>query len=278
MRSKYLFLDERHISAGQLAWQTADGRHVPLLAPEEPATRAFATGPQSVPTGVRLVVQRARRTDPFAMPAGMQRLGGASYPLVSYEEGRYTWRFFQTTYRTDDDLGAYTKVSPASRDVCCLESPDGFAWTETSRCPVEEFGQQGQDGGGFLIDPHGPAEQRYKGLYVSRPPKEQARELWERYRTLPRRHRDERARPDLLFCVYAVTSPDGRNWQTHRTPLMTGSTTTTSASTTTPSWPGTCSIPASTATTGAASRARRRATSGTGATRRRSSIRACTTT
>lgn len=222
MRSKYLFLDERHISAGQLAWQTADGRHVPLLAPQEPATRAFATGPQSVPTGVRLVVQPARRTDPFAVPADMQRLGGASYPLVSHEEGRYTWRFFQTTYRTDDDLGAYTKVRPASRDVCCLESPDGFAWTETSRCPVEEFGQQGQDGGGFLIDPHGPAEQRYKGIYVSRPPKEQARELWERYRTLPRRHRDERARADLLFCVYAVTSPDGRDWQTHRTPLMTG--------------------------------------------------------
>ena len=65
MRSTYLFLDERHIGAGQLAWQTADGRHVPLLAPEEPATPAFATGPQSVPTGVRLVVQRARRTDPF---------------------------------------------------------------------------------------------------------------------------------------------------------------------------------------------------------------------
>ena len=91
MRRKYLFLDERHVSAGQLAWQTADGRHVPLLAPAEPATGAFTTGPQSVPAGVRLVAQRARRTDPFAVPESMQRLGGASYPLVSYEEGRYTW-------------------------------------------------------------------------------------------------------------------------------------------------------------------------------------------
>ena len=222
MRRKYLFLDDRHISAGQLAWRAADGRHVPLLAPEEPATRAFITGRQSVPAGVRLVAQPAQSTDPFAVPASMQRLGGSSYPLVSYEEGRYTWRFFQTTYRSDDDLGAYSQVRPASRDVCCLESPDGFAWTETSRCPIEEFGQRGQDGGGFLVDPEGTPDQRYKGLYVSRPPDDQVQALWEEYRTLPRRHRDERARPDLLFCVYAVTSPDGRDWKTHRTPLMTG--------------------------------------------------------
>ena len=157
MRRKYLFLDDRHISAGQLAWRAADGRHVPLLAPEEPATRAFATGRQSVPAGVRLLAQPAQSTDPFTVPASMQRLGGSSYPLVSCEEGRYTWRFFQTTYRSDDDLGAYSLVRPASRDVCCLESPDGFAWTETSRCPIEEFGQRGQDGGGRERRGHRPA-------------------------------------------------------------------------------------------------------------------------
>lgn len=45
-------------------------------------------------------------------------------------------------------------------------------------------------------------------------------QLWERFQKLHPRHRDVRIREDRLNGLYALTSPDGLEWQRHPDPLL----------------------------------------------------------
>jgi len=45
------------------------------------------------------------------------------------------------------------------------ESKDGFAWNWREACQVKLSDVTGVDGEYFFIDPHGPADERYKCIY-----------------------------------------------------------------------------------------------------------------
>jgi hypothetical protein len=104
--------------------------------------------------------------------------------------------------------------------ICGVESDDGFAWGEPTRCSIQIAGQSGFDGLTFFVDPAAPATERYKFVYCARfDEKLYAAQLGE-YLRWPARHRDERIREDRAYGIFAAVSPDGVDWRPLPQPLL----------------------------------------------------------
>src|SRR5687767_12251115 len=88
-----LFTDFRHILCADIEWYRANAQRVPLIDPPQPMVDVFA-GNQLVPHGVRLIAQKAIKTEPFAKPGGLSRIvydGGVYrtwFSRVEYPPGR----------------------------------------------------------------------------------------------------------------------------------------------------------------------------------------------
>lgn len=211
-RSKVLFLDWRDLECGHLRWRTAAGEAIGVRGDDGPDRDLHAT-PVSVPHGIRLQAQPARKTDPVDDWKGWGR--------IILHEGRY--RSWYLEIDGNSKLGSGSTAQRAERRtvaVCATDSSDGVHWSEPRRCPVEVPGHFGFDGVTFFVDPVAPAAERYKLVYCSHVPDSLTVPLHQAYLQRPRRHQDERILSKPGPCLMCLTSPDGERWSACPTPLM----------------------------------------------------------
>ncbi|HSW46872.1 MAG TPA: hypothetical protein VLM89_15025 [Phycisphaerae bacterium] len=205
---QFLFMDYRHIRPGDLTWRSPEGRSLPVAGPPEPAVDAAADA-GGVARGIRLVAQKAAREGPIdGLPS-----------RILYEDGRYLSWSIGVDYGAGRDLGSYSEAPAKSLAIGRGESRDGYAWDFKEVCRITPPAVSGIDGEYFFIDPHGPAEDRYKCLYHALVLGGQEK-LWKRYQKVHPRSRDTRLSADMINCLYGLVSPDGVNWNAIPEPLM----------------------------------------------------------
>lgn len=206
-----LFTDARHILCSDLRWLSPEGVQLPVAGPPEPEVKP-TTDLNRVPRGIRLVAQKAHKSDPLPR--------GTHFNRVIYDGGVYRSWYLDVKYRSGQRLGSYARENPQTVEVCYTESNDAHAWVEKGRCAIDLSMHTGFDGFGYFIDPHAPAAERYKIIYGATPPQAEWAALWEQYRQLHPRHQDGRIKPDKIHCLYTIVSPDGLQWTPQREPLM----------------------------------------------------------
>ena len=207
----FLLFDFRHIRCGDLEWRSPEGELLPIY-PSTLQVEAAAHGGM-LPRGIRLVAQQAHKGD--LLPPG------TSLGRVIYDGGRYRSCYLHSEFaRSEDDKGSYSRVVPASVNVCHVESEDGMDWSAPHRCRLDVPGQWGLDGATWFTDPVAPASERYKLLYMAHPPAGQEADLLRRYQKVHPRYRDVRIREGNVTCIYGAASPDGLEWAPIRDPLM----------------------------------------------------------
>jgi len=163
---------------------------------------------RNVPYGIRLVAQRAR-TDKIM--EGQSRPPGS----VTYDNGIY-----QCCSMSSDSAPSST-ASTTSVTMIASESNDGFHWKERGRSKLAIPGQR-RGGFGWFIDPHGSPKERYKAVYMARPPESEIPTLLREYQKLHPRFRDVRISLDeKCTYLYGMTSPNGVDWRPIAKPLMT---------------------------------------------------------
>jgi hypothetical protein len=207
--SRFLFLDHRHVNPGDARWLAPDGKSLPVAGPPDPPVEAHAD-PQGVAAGIRWVAQKATLEGPIKGLPGQ----------VCWHEGKYRSWSLQANYGSGRDLGSYSQSAVQALVVGYSESPDGYAWTSKQLGEVRPPQVTGVDGGYFFVDPHGPAQERYKGIYNARM-LTGVEDLWKRYeaQTHPR-NRDVRFGPTVMHCLFGLTSPDGVKWTHLSEPLL----------------------------------------------------------
>lgn len=208
---RVLFTDVNYILCSDLKWFSPEGSELPLTRPPEPRTDARAD-PGLVPRGVRLVAQKANKTDPLPR--------GAPQGRVIFDNGLYRSWSLVPAYPPGQDIGCYTKTEPISVSICYFESADGFEWKEKSRCDIAVPGQTAFDGFTFFIDPVASAKERYKAVYMAEPPKSQWPALWQQYQKVHPRHRHPSLKENYITAMYGAVSPDGLQWEAIREPLF----------------------------------------------------------
>jgi len=223
-----IFTDLRYIRAGSLGWYTSSGKRMNVTDPPEPPVDVYPSGAPDgprvgmIPRGVRLVAQRATKSQPFAAgqgPLGEAPSGVLFYPKVIFDNGVYRCWQIVAQYPEGHDR-ATTLPSPVV-EVRCRESKDGAEWKEISRVRLDIHGQTSFDTGVFFIDKKARPEERYKAVYQAVPPKQQMPALWNRfYGGLHARYRDGRVTSTNAGCLYGLTSPDGVRWRALPEPLM----------------------------------------------------------
>lgn len=211
---EYLFVDIRHIIPFDLTWRSPSGETLPLINPPKPMVRAYAE-PGLVPHGIRLEAQPATKTDP--LPKGAFR----GWSRVIFENGTYRTWSLKVEYPQGQDFGSYSKKDALSVGIVYSESKDGFEWTTRSQSTIQTPGRTSFDGFTVFVDPKGPSSERYKAVFIAYPPVGQEERLFEKYRKVHPRYRDqrilERGHP---FYFYAAVSPDGLNWKGVPEPLI----------------------------------------------------------
>ena len=209
----YLFTDQRLIDPGDLRWLSPEGKPLPVAGPPEPMTDAYADW-GSVPRGVRLVAQRAVKMEPLPKEHSV-------FGEVIVEDGMYRSWAMDVSYPPGGNLGSYSTSQPLSVSILATESADGFEWKQRARNEVSVPGQTRMDGFTFFVDPAGSPKERYKAVYMARPPESEIGPLWEQYRKVHPRYRDVRLGPDRkITCIYGLVSPDGLRWTPIREPFM----------------------------------------------------------
>jgi hypothetical protein len=209
----YVFTDHRLIQPGDVSWASPAGAALPLTDPPQPVVDAHAV-PQDVPHGLRFVAQSARTDavegDPPVVPGQILEVDG-SYLLIR----------LKVEYPPGKDLGSYSTATPAAVWITTSRSTDLHAWEEIGRSRIDVAGQTQMAGFTAFHDPHGSPEERFKAVYMARPPEDEIRALWAEYRKLPARHRDVRLDGDkVMTCMYGATSPDGVTWKSIGQPLF----------------------------------------------------------
>ena len=209
MPKTILFTDLRNIRCGDLEWLSSEGNRFPLIKPPEPQIELYArTG--IMPHGIRLIAQKANKTEPLSKGIGR----------VIYDGGMYRSWSLKANYQTGQNLGAYSTSDPLSISIGHAESKDGFEWSEQNYCVIEVPGQTSFDGFAFFIDPKGSPEERYKAVYTAHPPKSEWQALAEKVEKIHPRHKDWRMSVKNIYCMYGIVSPDGINWAPIPEPLM----------------------------------------------------------
>ncbi len=206
---KFLFTDLRHIEPADLGWRAPDGKSVPLINPPQPVIPAVADA-ESMPRGIRLVAQKARKEGPIRGLAGGLVLDGDVYRSWS----------LSADYPEGTNFGSYTRAPASCLRVTYTESTDGYDWkarqaSEDIKAPAIT----GVDGACFFIDPHGPASERYKCLYHAHILGDTSA-YWARYEKLHPRYRDDRLSAKELSGLFGMVSPDGVKWTAILEPLM----------------------------------------------------------
>ena len=206
---QFLFLDYRHIDPGDLLWVSPEGRYLPVAGPPEPPVEARAEA-EGIATGVRLVAQKAVKEGPIA---GLPN-------RIFHHEGTYRSWALRVDYGSGENLGSYSKQAARSLLISTGESQDGYTWKWKDGGMVAPPPVTGIDDYFFFIDPHGPADERYKCVYHAQA-LTGVGDLWARYQagTHPR-NRDIRLGPEAISCLFGLVSPDGVHWKAIPEPLL----------------------------------------------------------
>jgi len=204
---EFLFTDLRHVDAGDLVWHGPDGKAIPVAGPPEPPVEAVPDN-HDVARGIRLVAQKANKEGPVpGLPSGVVRV-----------DGLYRAWSLQTNYE-GKDLGSYSHAPARSVTARCAESNDGYAWRQRTLSEIPVSNMTGIDGAGFFVDPNGPAEERYKGVFNARVTGNVAA-YWQQYEKIHPSNRDVRIGPDYIYGLFGLVSADGLNWKLVPEPLL----------------------------------------------------------
>lgn len=158
----HLFVDWRYIQAGTVRWVSKNGHPIDLWGPEGVVGPIHADPvPYNVPRGIRLIAQKAEKTEPFLKPTKPWERMIICYSTIIYEGKYRLW---------------YEVVTPEREDVLCYaESKDGEAWEKPSLGIFKYknidtnivFGKETEfHGGTVFIDPSAPLSERYKIIFV----------------------------------------------------------------------------------------------------------------
>jgi hypothetical protein len=210
------FHDWRYVNHGGVAWLGPDDNHVPLwgLDPVPPMRYEHP----DLPLGIRLVAQRARKTEPVLTPQQTGELFLFAGTLI-HEEGRYRL-WFDCWPKEDigtDRMGVFNIVRYA-------ESEDGMDWKMPSLGLVEYQGtrdnnvvyggpltpETGYHGGCVFKDPSAPPQERYKAFYLGHISQEGL--------ACYREQRPDDVDPFHLHtknapALFGAVSPDGLRWK-----------------------------------------------------------------
>jgi hypothetical protein len=209
----YLFTDHRLIRPGDLWWANPAGKGLPLTDPPYPVVDAHAVS-KDVPSGVRFVAQPARvdvmEGDPPGAPGQVLEVNG-SYLAIN----------FRVDYPPGKDLGSYSTAAPEAVWISASHSKDLQTWEHLGQSRIDIAGQTQMDGFTAFLDPHGSPDERFKAVYMARPPDREIPALWRAYQKMHPRHRDVRLDGDrTMTCLYGATSPDGIRWTPIGAPLF----------------------------------------------------------
>ena len=212
----HLMLDWRFVLPGELGligpyWATAEQERLPLRLWKDDALKDRPIDalyvPQDVPQGIRIVAQKATRSEPFA-PAGPPGT------RVVYDQGKYlTW------YRPTE--------SEDKTPLHYAESQDGFTWGNDTECEFDWSvcpEKKGSERPEIFIDPSAPADERFKMFFRTGVPgtEEEIRAVLEEF---------QRTRPDDIYPsvgeslerlagMFGMVSPDGVHWKGLAGPLV----------------------------------------------------------
>ncbi|MHB9110726.1 MAG: hypothetical protein ACYDCO_27040 [Armatimonadota bacterium] len=214
LRSNVIFFhDWRHVCHGYPQWRTASGERPPL----------FGSGPlpeihfrRDSPYGLRLKVIPARKTE-IALRQEMPWEGIIGSVSVVREGGVYRMWYEVVT----PEMMASPHAGLGNL-LCYAESDDGMHW----RRPLtggtnavyggELAGEWGYHGGSVFLDEDGPAEGRYKAVYLAQVPETAAREFAAKH---PQSVADWPRIGERNSAIAAATSPDGLAWTRNPQPL-----------------------------------------------------------
>jgi hypothetical protein len=209
----YVFTDHRLIDPGDVGWADPEGKGLPLDDPPGPVVDAHVV-PNNVPYGIRFVAQPARvdarSADPPVPPGQILEVDG-SYLAIA----------LRIEYPPGKDLGANSTAVPKAVSITASRSKDLHTWEELGGNQISVPGQTQMDGFAAFLDPHGSPEERFKAVYMARPPQADIPALWAAYQKVHPRDRDERIDGDrVMSCMYGATSPDGITWTAIEKPLF----------------------------------------------------------
>jgi len=217
------FHDWRYVDTGGFAWRGPQGEAVPMWGTEPvPPMRLDY---RDMPLGIRLVAQKARKTEPVLTPEQAAELflfGGTCI----HDEGRY--RLWYDCWPAEDigtdRMGAFNLVRYA-------ESDDGVEWRLPSLGLVEWRGARdnnivyggpltpvsGYHGGCVFKDPSAPPAERYKTFHLGN----LSREGLEEYRRKRPNDLDLfHLHTDPVPALFGGVSPDGLRWMPIPEPLV----------------------------------------------------------
>lgn len=165
-----LFVDWRHVDAGEVDWVTPAGV-VDQWGDPPSDVRGVPTGP----SGIRLEAQQAETIGPIiACDRAWESQYNMYFSTVLHEGGRY--RGWYTCIPPDHKTSSWSRA--AGQVMCYAESDDGFTWRKPELGLLDYCGERtnivfgrelspyGCQSGSIFVDPHGPAPERYKLVYV----------------------------------------------------------------------------------------------------------------
>lgn len=212
-QQEFLFNDFRHIQCGNIKWQS-EKHHLEM---KQPTGEYFEVRPveASLPHGIRLEAKTPIRGGELEKK-DTKLIGKCN---MYYEDGLYHGYKVGVKY---EKVEVFTKENfpmPLSVDIVHITSQDGENWEEVCRSPIDALELTNIDGMSFFIDNHGKKEEKFKMVFCARPPKEQQKELWDYYKSLPLYERNNLPN-GRAHCMYLCTSPDGKDWTMHKKPMM----------------------------------------------------------
>ena len=240
------FVDWRFVKAGFVGWHSGADR----IGVWEPAP-ADAVGRPEAPFGIRLRAQPAQETIGPVMPRDKPWEYTYHLNSVLYDEGVYR-AWYECV--PDDHFKRQDVPWPKGHGnvMCYAESDDGFTWRKPALGLAAYYGEEdtnivygrnlspnGLHGGSVFKDPHAPAAERYKLIYMGSADETDIAAWRAKQRARfgddldPMCMRDaqssqqlgasghlDRERRSQVYWIAGAVSPDGLHWTPLAEPLM----------------------------------------------------------
>jgi len=214
------FHDWRYVDHGSIAWLSEDGQNVPLVTRDALPPMHYRY--QDMPFGVRLVAQKATKSEPV-LTTEQARVPFLSGGSLIRDGGVY-----RLWYESLPEEAIGTPEAGLSNCLRYAESDDGVAWRMPELGIVEYNGSTRNNivygamltggvnyhGGCVFLDPSAPSAERYKGFYLGY----MSDAMWQEYcRKYPDDVDPFIGVPQGLF---GAVSPDGLRWTPICEPLV----------------------------------------------------------
>jgi hypothetical protein len=214
------FHDWRYVDHGQHQWRTETGEDAPLFTVDALPTLRYEC--VDMPHGIRLVAQKATKSEPVITPEIARAVFLFGGTLI-HDEGVY--RFWHECW-PEEDIGKPNMG--VANYLRYAESDNGVDWRFPNLGVIEHNGSTrnnivygtmltgndiGYHGGSVFKDPSAPPEERYKGFHLGHIPDAMYAEFI--------RKRPEAVDPyHANQGLFGAVSPDGIHWTPIREPLV----------------------------------------------------------